>query len=370
MTRIGLLTHAPISLYFRPSARDFVVQEIPFYPPSGYGEHLYVHVRKKSLSTPELVKILCSSLGVKQNQIGYAGLKDKHALSTQYITLPQQCRAKLESFTHPLIKILAIEQHHNKLRIGHLRGNRFFMRLKKLDMANATKLESVLEILRSQGFANYFGHQRFGNNGANYAIAQEMLAGTRTIRNKAKAKFFFSALQSHFFNEWLAKRIQLSRTFAACGASETLRLYQSLELQAQDWAQEHPFVLLKGDVMGHYPLGKLFHADNVREESCRFLRHDVAPTGLLAGRKTMLAQENAALFEDATQDFGQQGSRRFAWVFADEVEFEYVAQEAHGHLHFTLPKGSYASVFLEQLCNQEQVFGESDAESSSPAQSD
>lgn len=356
MTRIGLLTHAPISLYFRPSARDFVVQEIPLYPPSGYGEHLYVHVRKKSLSTPELLKILCSSLGIKQNLVGYAGLKDKHALSMQYITLPQQYRAKLESFTHPLIKILNIDQHHNKLRIGHLRGNRFFMRLKKLDMANATKLQSVLEILRQQGFANYFGYQRFGNNGTNYTIAQEMLAGACKIRNKAKAQFFLSALQSHFFNVWLSKRIQLSRTFAACGLNETLQLYQSLQFCVQDWTQEHPFILLKGDVMGHYPLGKLFYAHMICEESCRFLRHDIAPTGLLAGRKTMLAQDNAALFEDATQDFGQQGSRRFAWVFADEIEFEYVPQEAHGHLHFTLPKGSYASVFLEQLCNQEQVF--------------
>ena len=230
------------------------------------------------------------------------------------------------------------------------------MRLKKLDVANATKLQSVLQILRSQGFANYFGYQRFGNNGANYTIAQEMLAGNCKIRNKAKTRFFFSALQSHFFNEWLFKRIQLSRTFAACGLSATLRLYQSLQFSTQDWTQEHPFILLKGDVMGHYPLGKLFYAHTICDESCRFLRHDIAPTGLLAGRKTMLAQDNAAFFEDTTQDFGQQGSRRFAWVFADEVEFKYIAQEAHGHLHFTLPKGSYASVFLEQLCNQEQSF--------------
>ncbi len=353
MNRIGLLTHSPIALYFRPSARDFVVQEIPLYLPSGRGEHLFVQIRKKSLSTHELLKIFCSHLGIKQSEIGYAGLKDKHALSTQYFTFPKHYRDKLENFTHSLVKILDINYHDNKLRIGHLKGNRFFMRLKKLDSANAAKIQSVLQTLQTQGFANYFGYQRFGNNGTNYMIAQDMLAGTCKIRNKTKAKFFFSALQSHYFNDWLQKRVQLSRTFAACGSVETLRLYPLLQADASDFEQQHSFVLLRGDILGHYPFGKFFYAKNINEESCRFLRHEIVPTGLLAGRKTMIAQDDAAVFENATDTFGQQGSRRFAWAFADEIEFEYIPQEAHGHLHFTLPKGSYASVFLEQLCNQE-----------------
>ena len=171
-------SHSPCDCYFKPSVRDFVVEEIPLYEPSGSGEHCLVYVRKKALSTFELLNLLSRTLGCKVRDIGYAGLKDKAATTYQYLSIHRSLLPRLESAFEALaekqVKILHITPHHNKLKIGHLKGNRFFVRLKKCTPLCASKIHSILAALGQSGFPNYFGGQRFGKDGDNFTSGKAL----------------------------------------------------------------------------------------------------------------------------------------------------------------------------------------------------
>ena len=125
-------THAPINAHFSKNASDFVVREIPLYEFSGNGEHLVMQIQKKGLSTSEALSILASATGAKVRDFGYAGLKDKEGMTTQYISIPAKFQSAISSFSNENIKILNATRHNNKLRIGHLKANHFFIRLKKV----------------------------------------------------------------------------------------------------------------------------------------------------------------------------------------------------------------------------------------------
>ena len=168
MDRFYSLGHASIDFRFKQSPRDFVVEEIPLYDFSGEGEHLVMFVRKKSLSTMEMVGIFARFLGIKNRDIGYAGMKDKHAMTKQYISIHKQHEEALERFEHEGIKILSKVYHNNKIRIGHLKGNRFYIKLKKVNPTSALKLDEALKNISKSGMPNYFGFQRFGNDGNNH----------------------------------------------------------------------------------------------------------------------------------------------------------------------------------------------------------
>ncbi|MFB1008840.1 MAG: tRNA pseudouridine(13) synthase TruD, partial [Sulfurospirillum sp.] len=137
MIRQFFLTHSPISAMFTKNSSDFVVNEIPLYPFSGEGEHLVLHVRKKDLTTWDMLQYLSEVTGCKVRDFGYAGLKDKDGMTTQYISLHKSYEPKLANFTHDKIKILDKTYHNNKIRTGHLKGNRFFVRLKKVNPIDA-----------------------------------------------------------------------------------------------------------------------------------------------------------------------------------------------------------------------------------------
>ncbi|RAX57606.1 tRNA pseudouridine(13) synthase TruD [Helicobacter monodelphidis] len=353
--RLRIMQHAPLQFYFNPCPRDFIVNEIPLYEASQSGEHLYILIRKKNLSTFELIKILSNTLGVKSFEIGYAGLKDKNALTTQAITLPKKILPLLEKFEHPQIKLLSIQYHHNKIRIGHLKGNRFCMRLKKILPGEANRLESVLQKLKHSGIPNYFGYQRFGKNQDNYILAKKILQGEAKMRDKKKREFLFSALQSHLFNQWLNKRIQLSLLLQEFKPKDIAHLYPQIHLESL-YKQPHFFKILQGDILTHYPFGQFFEAVDLMQESLRFLKQDITPTGLICGKKTKYSTQEAAFFEEQFLEplLQEEGTRRQAWVFLSDIEFIYFPQEAQGELHFSLPKGAYATTFLEQLSNQQE----------------
>jgi tRNA pseudouridine13 synthase len=172
------LTHAPINAYFKQSKDDFVVTEIPLYEFSGEGEHLIIKFRKKDLNTLDAVRIFSEQLGCKSRDIGYAGLKDKNAMTIQHISMPKQCADKLENFEHSNIKVLETTFHNNKIRVGHLKGNKFFIRLKKVTPVDGRKIESALMSIATLGMPNYFGYQRFGIERNNHIKGKEILEGT------------------------------------------------------------------------------------------------------------------------------------------------------------------------------------------------
>lgn len=367
MHKLFHLTHSPIECYFHPSVRDFVVREIPLYEASGAGEHLMIFVRKKELSTFEMVEILSNVLGIKSAQIGYAGLKDKHATTYQYLSIPRAFESRLSACSTILnergIKVLECRVHTNKLRVGHLKGNNFFMRLKKLTPIEAQKAINALEILKVSGFANYFGNQRFGKDGQNYQEGEKILENLRITRDKKIARFLLSAYQSHLFNLWLLERMRLNKMIESCSPRELVSSaggYGVLDSVLCDErvvrelkAQEQFFKLLRGDVAVHYPYGKAFVLDDVRAESTRFIQRQISPSGALCGKKLLSAQDVALEIERVFVDsrLREVGSRRYAWVWAQDVAYTYKPEVAQMELSFSLPKGSYATIFLETLKN-------------------
>jgi tRNA pseudouridine13 synthase len=354
MERHYYLPHSPIDFHFRQSPRDFVVDEIPLYPFSGEGEHLVLHVRKKNLSTWQMIDVFSNHLGIKGRDIGYAGLKDKNAQTKQYISLPRKYEPVLENFEHEGIKILDKTYHNNKIRVGHLKGNRFFIRLKKVNPTAALKIKEALKMIKLYGMPNYFGFQRFGMDGENYKKGSAILAGTLKERNKKLAQFYVNAYQSYLFNGWLSRRIQISKLIESFGIEELSNVVPLLkeELTAMK-GQKHPFKLIHGDVMMHYPYGKIFHYES-DDEVERFAKRDISATGLLSGKRatraTLAAESIEKEYDTITE--GIDGARRYAWIFPEEIEGEYKENDAWFELHFTLPKGCYATVLIEEIAKR------------------
>lgn len=354
MDRFYSLAHVSIDFHFKQTPRDFVVEEIPLYEFSGEGEHLILQVRKKNLSTNEMIGQIARYLGIKNKEIGYAGLKDKNAMTVQYISLHKKYEAALENFHHDKIKILSKTYHNNKLRIGHLKGNRFYIKLKKVNPTSAVKIDEALQNIEKFGMPNFFGYQRFGNDGDNHILGEKLAKGEARERNPRVKRLLINAYQSHLFNLWLSRRLEINTLVNSFKIEEIESLLNMPNEEIKKMKeQKHPFKLISGDVMEHYPNGRLFDFEGDEEDLQRFYRRDIAPTGLLCGKKVRLATQNArAVEKDYDDEINADGARRYAWVFPTEIEGRFNPIEAQYEMNFTLPKGSYATVLIEEIAKR------------------
>jgi tRNA pseudouridine13 synthase len=354
MDRFYSLDHSSIDFHFKQSPRDFVVEEIPLYEFSGEGEHLILFIRKKNLTTSELVGMLARYLGIKNRDIGYAGLKDKHAMTKQYISIHKKYEEALENFTHDNVKIISKTYHNNKIRIGHLKGNRFFIKVKKVNPTSAIKMDEALKNIAKFGMPNFFGYQRFGNDGDNHIIGEKLAKGEARERNPRVKKLLINAYQSHLFNLWLSRRLEISRLVNNFEASE---LESVLNMPNGEVAklktQKHPFKLISGDIMEHYPNGRLFDFEGDEHDLSRFNDRDISVTGLLCGKKVRVASGTARDIEkDFDDEINADGARRYAWIFPTDIEGRHKPIEAQYEMNFTLPKGSYATVLIEEIAKR------------------
>lgn len=354
------LDHSPIGGHFSKNSSDFVVREVPLYEFSGSGEHSVILIQKKDLTTMDALRILSEFSGVKMRDFGYAGLKDRAGMTTQYVSFPAKFEPNFANFSHEKMKILEFHRHNNKLRIGHLKGNNFFIRLKKVNNIDAKKLDFIIKTIDKQGFANYFGYQRFGKFGDNAQEGLEILKGEKKLKNPKIRDFLISAYQSELFNKWLEKRIEISKFASEFSTSEFMRIYNLTKDEAREiQTQEQFYKLLKGEILGHYPFGKFFVCEDLASERERFLRRDITSAGFIAGAKGLRSQWLAGRFED--EIFGQSceflnkmnGGRRFAWSYIDNVKFSYDEEMAQYSLSFYLSKGSYATVVLEEILHRD-----------------
>ena len=336
---------------FNPSPRDFTVEEVPLYDFSGEGEHLVLKIRKKELTTWEMLDILSTHLGIRRRDIGYAGLKDKHAMTIQYISIMAIHESKLEDFSHPQIKILDRVRHANKIRIGHLKGNRFHLRFKKVLGVQKEMLDSVLAWVKRNGVPNYFGYQRFGMHGDNWQEGQKILSGELKMRDRKNREFLISAYQSYLFNHWLSKRIEICRLLEEFTESEAEQVMQLPSGTLQHTKKQKGFFkILEGDVLMHYPYGRVFYAEDPMVESERFDERDLSPTGLIPGKKAKLAEGAAREIERLfDEEMRESGSRRYAWIFPTHIQSKHIPEKAHYELEFFLPKGCYATNVVELL---------------------
>jgi tRNA pseudouridine13 synthase len=311
---------------------DFVVEEIPAYPPSGEGEHLFLWVEKVGRDTLDVTRALAGALGVPERDVGYAGLKDRQAVTRQFFSVPASAEGRLPSFALGGVRLLEARRHGNKLRSGHLRGNRFRVRIR--DVRDAGAAGAVLEQLRVTGAANYFGEQRFGRGVDNADLGRRLILGKRLEHapTRFQRKMYLSAFQSLLFNRALAERVSggtLSRA-------------------------------LPGDVLRKADTGGLFVCADPAGDQPRVDAFEVSPAGPLFGPKMpraagAVAEAEEALLRDAAvtlDDFRRgrgetEGGRR-----AYRIRLEELAMEEDGTdlvLAFTLPRGSYATVVLDEV---------------------
>ena len=319
----------------KTNPEDFEVEEIPAYEPSGQGEFLYLWIEKRDMGAEYFQRQIAKRLDIPVGEIGTAGLKDRRAVTRQWVSIPGDVEARLPALEGEGIKVLRVSRHSNKLRSGHLHGNRFRILLREV-MAplpdGRGSYESLIERIRQHGLPNYYGPQRFGRDSETLHLGLAMLRGEKNVRNPFLKKLALSAAQSALFNHILAQRFR----------DGLLRR------------------VLPGDVMCKIPFGGMFVAADVEAEQERFDAREIVTASPIFGRKTFAAKDEAAqreqaalsafgLTESSFNGFGKllQGTRRHDLVYLADLAADV---EADGlRLSFTLPAGSYATVLLREI---------------------
>lgn len=317
----------------RMSDEDFQVEEILGYDADGAGEHALLWVEKRGANTDWVARELAKFAGVGQVAVGYAGLKDRHAVTRQ--TFSVQLAGKPDpdwsAFPHPEVKVLAATRHSRKLKRGALRGNRFVLVLREVAGDHAAA-ERVLEQMAVRGVPNYFGEQRFGREGGNVAQARAMFAGRRVERDKRS--FLLSAARSQIFNNVLAARVERD-VWDQPMDGEIWSLSGS-----RSWFGPEPFTELLAERLARldiHPSGPLWgQGEPPSQGEAGALERRIASesedlaTGVAAAR---MDQERRPL-----RLLPKQLSWR--WLGADELE-----------LAFELPAGAYATVVVRELAS-------------------
>ena len=327
MNREYLEEREPIHFKFEQNQDDFIVDEIGLKC-KGNGNYTVLHIKKVEMTTWDMIAAFAEYLNINAEKIGYAGLKDKHATTTQYISIESKFEKELKKFKHPQIKILSSTRHTHSIRMGDLIGNRFSINLFEVSQIEAGQIEKLARKSEKFGLPNYFGYQRFGRNEDSIKQAKEMIAGDLHIEDAKLKKFLISIYQSLFFNEWLAQRVLMSRE-----------------------QNNGKFLLLEGDLYVTRE-GKLFTPKLPAQKD--FEAKKVVPTGLLCGRGVFRSREVAGEIEAKYDDvfLYEKGLRREAIVFPTDLELSYTKGFDIMKVAFTLPKGSYATVFLENIASK------------------
>ncbi len=162
---------------------DFQVEEIPLYPFAGVGEHAYLLIEKRGISTYTAISILAKAIGRRSVDFGYAGLKDAQAVTRQWISIEHEPNSRFEKLELPTIRIVEQTRHRNKLKLGHLAGNRFTVRIRHEDWDKSPSMltaayhraSAILHALGESGVPNFFGQQRFGMRLDNHRLGMALL---------------------------------------------------------------------------------------------------------------------------------------------------------------------------------------------------
>ena len=326
--RVYPLNDKTLNFKFLQNEEDFIVEEQPIEF-SNSGNFVVLEIKKQNCDTWELIDRLSKFLGIFSNEIGYAGLKDKRATTTQYITIPKKYSKELKNFKSKKIEIKEICLHNKKLNIGDLEGNRFKINLHEVEKTDIFQIEKVIKLISKFGMPNYFGYQRFGKDVKdNLEKAKELLFGEAKMKDRKVEKMLMSAYQSTFFNAWLVERLKLENS---------------------------NFKLLNGDIFYDIKNDKFFTPKSINEKILKdFKEQLITPTGLLPGRDVFKARDDALKIEQRYDDsaISEKGYRREAIVFPKNIICKYDMKKNICTLDFVLPKGSYATVLVEFLANR------------------
>jgi tRNA pseudouridine13 synthase len=335
-----LLTHALPGTggVIKTTPEDFIVDELPAYPPSGEGSHTFVRIEKRGLTTDEAVARVSAAAGVRRDECGVAGQKDRQALTRQWISLPNVDPEKARTFVLENVRVLEAARHGHKLRTGHLSGNRFTLTVRGTSDGES-RARAILEALSKSGMPNYYGAQRFGARGDNAARGRALLKGEpgRGV-GRGERRLLISAWQSERFNRYLDARIDDGLLTTA----------------------------LLGDVLKKTDTGGLFTADEAAlpDAQARLSSGALVVTGPMIGHKMMAppagtpsaAREEALLKEEdlpprALAELGRlaEGTRRPLTIPVGGPAVRAGAEPDTLVLEFTLPPGSYATILMQEV---------------------
>ena len=327
----------------RSTPEDFVVDENLGFLPSGDGEHIYLQVWKRGLTTPALVQHISEVTGIAVRNISFAGLKDKYAVTTQWLSLhsPGTDPEGLQRIDTDAIKVLDCQRNHRKLRRGVHAGNRFTLTLRSLQTINAADdlsagkadLESRLQQIAAHGVPNYFGEQRFGHDNLRLALLPGNGGPVRRMKRQQRS-MQMSAIRSALFNLVLAERVR-----------------------AQTWDQRLP-----GDIFNLDGTGSVFaDAQEVDKDQLqdRVAMMDIHPTGPLWGQGSPATMAEAALLEQQVAERWsllsdylknpQQGLSQQRRSLRLPVQALHYRLQDDLSLSFELPVGAFATVVVREL---------------------
>ncbi len=322
-----------LSARTRAIPEDFRVDEIDAFEAGGEGEHLLLTIEKRGLTTAEAVRRVAAWAGVAESAIGHAGLKDRHAVTRQRLSvwLPGREDPDPSALDGEGLRIIEAQRHSRKLPRGALAGNRFRLALREV-VGDRAAIEERLQAITGQGVPNYFGEQRFGRFGDNVAQALAMFAGRRVKREERS--LLLSAARSELFNRVLARRVHDGNWNAALDGDVFML------------AGSH-------SVFGPEPLD-----DRIRERIASF---DIDPTGPMWGRGALrtadavlaletaaVAGDDASALRDGLERAGLKQERRALRLRATNLQWQWLQDDVL-ELGFELPPGSYATSVLAEL---------------------
>jgi len=376
---------------------DFVVEELPLYPASGAGAHTYFLLEKRGLSTSQAVHDIARALGVRRRDIGYAGLKDAHAVTRQWMSVEHAEPEQVAAISLPRMRIVEVTRHTNKIKLGHLAANRFNIRVRQTEPDRLGELRAALQVLCRRGVPNYFGPQRFGGRGDTWQVGRAIIAGRldevvdlvlgrpsecdhghilrarrlyeekhyaaaarqwpgvfhderqalwaleRTGRKKvafgaidrSSRRFYVSAYQSHLFNQIVARRL----------ADGLDRLHS-------------------GDLAWVHASGAVFLVEDAAVEQPRADTFAISPSGPLFGYRMtqatgwpgeleaeLLVQERLTPQAFRDNPLHVKGNRRPLRFRPHDASIDLAADGRGPYLGFTftLPRGCYATAMLREL---------------------
>ena len=315
----------------RQTPDDFIVNEIQSFELSGTGEHAFLLIEKCSENTDYVARLLARFAGVRQRDVSYAGLKDRHARTTQWFSvwLPGKPDPDWQGLNSETIRVLQATRHSKKLKRGSLAGNQFILRIRDYSGDKAV-LEQQLQTIKAQGVPNYFGEQRFGREGGNIAKALALFAGEKVSRNQRS--IYLSAARSYLFNHILSARVENN-----------------------SWNQALP-----GDVLMFDNSHSFFKAETLDSSILQRVEQlDMHPTATLWGKGevqvsaevAVIEQQVIGLFDDLAQGliaFGMEQDRRALRSHIQELQWQFIDSTSL-ELSFTLNAGCYATALLREI---------------------
>ena len=383
----------------KETPEDFCVTEIPLYLPSGEGEHTYVEFEKRGMTTLEAIRRLARALNTAEREIGYAGMKDARGVTRQTVSIPRVAPEAVTALEVPGVTVLSARRHGNKLRLGHLAGNRFAIRIRGSVADGVARAAAVIEVLKRRGVPNYFGAQRFGTQANSHLVGRAWVLGDY----QSAVDLLIGSGEGLTDEQWRSAiaayrdgDLERSVRLFPPHCRTEREIVQRLAKKPDNWRQSlggvpprlkslyvsafqsHLFNLvlderlerfdsvMTGDLAYKHANGACFLVEDAAKEAERALCFEISPTGpMLGGRMKLPQGEPLALEDEVLHREGVDRSSLSASALLPDGERrplrvplgapEFAADGEGLFLTFSLPRGAYATAVLREIIKSDGV---------------